>query len=262
MTEKELTASRFLELAGRSYEGGYIVRTDFLTLAEQALLQDIRLGREKDVPERFPEVNVILYGGFPEAERKAAFFMPDYFPEEALPKEELVCLRIRPLQKKFAEELTHRDYLGALMNLGIKRDRIGDILVDRDSREAWVFAAAPISDMIRSELIRVRHTSVEAREEKAENCVVRPAYDCRTGTVASERLDAVLAFVFRLSREKAREMVDREDVAVDGRPAAAPGMTLKAGSRVTARGFGKFIFDGIEKETKKGRMVISVRLFK
>ena len=255
-------AARFLELSRRAYENNYVTRTDFLTLNEQAMLEDMRMGRLSGTTERLSPAKVVLYGGFSDAERKAAFFLPDYMEEEDVPKDEIACLKISPLQRQFADELTHRDYLGALMNLGIERDLIGDILLDRTQAEAWIFVVAERANIIENELTRVKHTSVSVKLENAENCHVRPEFDERSGSVASERTDAVLAFVYRLSRGKAQELISREAVSVDGRIISSAGQTLKDGSRVSVKGFGKFIFDGIEKETKKGRLFVRVRIFK
>ena len=261
MTEQELTAARFAELSRRAYENNYRTRTNFLTMSEQALLQDMRLGRQKESTGTLSPAELILYGGWKEAERKAAFFLPDYMSGEEAVRDVVVCLRISPLQKQFADELTHRDYLGALMKLGIERDQIGDILVDHQQAEAQVFVFESMKELIIREVTRVKHTSVRVTEDEGENDRIRPEFEEREGSVASERLDAVLAFIFRLSRGKAQALIEGEAVSVDGRFVSSAGTALKAGSRVSVKGFGKFIFDGIEKETKKGRLFIKVRRF-
>ena len=95
----------------------------------------------------------------------------------------------------------------------------------------------------------------------AGECVVRPAFEIREGSVASERLDAVLAFVFRLSRQAAQDKVAAEEVFVDGVTASSAGMSLKTGSRVSLRGCGKFVYEGELHETRKGRCFVRVKLF-
>ena len=100
--------------------------------------------------------HIRLFGGYEHAERQIAAFLPDAlsynydFP--------VVSLKIRPLQKKFAEDLSHRDYLGALLNLGVDRSKIGDILVGE--KEAIFFCEEGIAPFLQQELTRVRHTPV------------------------------------------------------------------------------------------------------
>ncbi|MDO4478593.1 MAG: YlmH/Sll1252 family protein [Lachnospiraceae bacterium] len=270
MTEQELTAARFCDLSRRAYDNNYVTHTDFLTGAEQSLLQELQMGRIAD--RRLAPAAVVLLGGWDEADRKVACFLPDYEDPASFPMEELAamsrgegiitCLRIAPLQKQFADSLTHRDYLGALMNLGIERSLIGDILVDRASAEAVIFVMSDMASVVTQELTRVKHTSVSVSAADPAAVDIRPEFEERTGSVASERLDAVVAFAYRLARGKAQKLIEAEHVLVGGRPVLSGGSQLKPGDRVTVKGFGKFIFDGIEHETKKGRLMVRIRLFR
>ena len=148
------------------------------------------------------------------------------------------------------------------MNLGIDRGQIGDILIDRADHSAYVFVLKMMADFICRELCRVKHTTVLAKEVAPGKCTVRSEFEEREGSVASERLDAILAFVYRLARGKAQELIEREAVIVDGRTAFSGGYDLKPGARVSVRGFGKFIYDGVISNTKKGRLYVRVRVFK
>ena len=269
MSETDYLESRIRELADRAYKNEYPTNTGFLSVSEQAAFHDAlkKLGIPADFDHAFG-VRFTLQGGYDEAERRAAFFLPSWLDKETFIRNEqtapeyLTCLHISPLQKKFSDPLTHRDYLGALMNLGIERDRTGDILIDQDDHSAFIFLFKNIAEVVSRELVRVRHTSVSAEEIPPEQCTVRPAFEIREGSVASERLDAVLAFVLRLARNKAQELITREDVFVDGRTARSGGAVLREGARVSVKGHGKFIYEGVLSSTKKGREFVRVRIFK
>ena len=119
MEKDVLFKKRMTELSKKAYYRGILTFSDFLDLNEQTMLQSLSL---KDTG-----VSVKLWGGYETAERQMAAFVPDAFCcEEDYP---LSCLRIQPLNRKFSDKLTHRDYLGAILNLGIDRSKIGDILM-------------------------------------------------------------------------------------------------------------------------------------
>ena len=269
MSESGYLESRIRELADRAYNNEYLTNTEFLSVSEQASFYDAlrKLGIPADSDRAFG-VRFTLQGGYDDAERRAAFFLPSWLDMETFIKNEqtvpevLTCLHLRPLQTKFSDSLTHRDYLGALMSLGIERDRTGDILIDHEDHSAYIFIFKNVAELVCRELIRVRRTSVSAEEIPPAQCTVRPAFEIREGSVASERLDAVLAFVLRLARNKAQELIAREDVFVDGRTARSGGAVLREGARVSVKGHGKFIYEGVLTSTKKGRNFVRVRVFK
>ncbi len=267
--ETDYIAGRIKELADRAYQNEYVTHTAFLGASEQAAFHTAL--KQLGVPKMSTEiagVPYLLWGGHPEAERVMAVFLPSYLTPETFYEQEneaptvLACLKAEPLMKKFSDDLTHRDFLGALMNLGIERETIGDILIDRENATAYIFVTADLASVLEKELVRVKHTSVSCRQIPPSECTLQPEFEVREGSVASERLDAVLAFVFRLARGKAQELITREAVFVDGRTAVSAGADLAPGSRVSVRGFGKFIYDGTTNTTKKGRSFIRVRVFK
>ena len=266
MNEKQILTARFRDLAARTYQKDILTHTDFLTLAEQAVLADLKSGRFPE--ERLDPVPVILRGGFEEAERKIALFLPSYLDEDMIRSMEeagefpITCLHVRSGQAKFSDDLTHRDFLGALMNLGIERDRIGDILIEPDQSGAYIFVMTAMADLIAEELTRVRHTTVSAALVPFKECRVRPSFDLREGFISSERLDVILAMVYRLSRTKAQALIEAEAVSVDGRLMTGSGGTVKASSRVSVRGYGKFIYDGADGSSRKGKLHARVRVFK
>lgn len=232
---------RFSELAARAQSCGYAVYSDFLTLAQQEILIGTGSGFE-------------LYGGYKTAERRLARFGEDWgAPPPA------VWLRISPVQQKFADKLTHRDFLGALVGLGLRREVLGDIIVYENC--GWLYCLDTVSGFITDELKQVRHTTVMAEPVDAppENSTVLP--EKSSFVVSSERLDAVVAAVFDLSRAESQRYFERELVFVNSRAVKKLTREPQSGDIVSVRGCGRFIYEGIERETKKGRLRVSVRVF-
>ena len=266
MDEKQLLQGRFRDLSDRAFRQGYMTHTAFLSASEQAVFYDYVRTREghPDSP-RLGGAEYLLYGGREDADRRAAVFLPAWMDREGFMETEAAdpqvaaCLRITPLNARFADELTHRDFLGALMHLGIERDQIGDILTG--PAEAYVYVMKEIAPFIREELCRVRHTSVMAAECLPGACTLQPRLEDRTGSVASERIDAVIAMVWKMARGTARDLVLAEAVTVTGRLVLSPADPLREGDRVSVRGRGKFIYRGTGGKTRKGRLFAAVQVY-
>ncbi len=263
---KDFLAGRVRDLATRAYMNNFVTHTDFLSVSEIAMFHQIMAS--EGVPSNVHEycgAKYVVYGGFEDAERAMICFLPEYMDEETFLLAEkaeatvLSCVKVQPVNRKFADELNHRDYLGSLMNLGIERDQIGDILTGDDV--AYVFATFEIAQMICKELIRIRHTSVKCEVVNSSECDIRPKFEEISGSVASERIDAILAFVYHLSRSEAQKLIESESVFIDGRVAYSGGYDLKDGARVSVRGHGKFIYLGTTNTTRKGRLFVKVNKF-
>ena len=260
---RDFLAGRIKDLAHRAYMNGFVTHTDFLSLSELSMFYQILAseGVSSNV-HAYCGSKYVVYGGFEDAERAMVCFLPDYLDEESFLAAEqtvLCCIHITPLNNRFSDELNHRDYLGALMNLGIERDQIGDIL--SGDKEGYVFLTTEMTEMVCKELTRIRHTSVRCQKVNASECDIRPSFEEVSGSVASERIDAILAFVYHLSRSEAQKLIESESVFIDGRTAFSGGYDLKTGSRVSVRGYGKFIYDGPNGTTRKGRLFVTVRRF-
>lgn len=269
MNNDTMLAGHIKDLAGRAYQNDYTTHTQFLGLSELAAVVDA-IQKDGGSAEHgiYNEVRFTLYGGYEEAERKVLCFLPSYLDAEMLRLQEdndgsiVSCLLVAPVNVKFADPLTHRDYLGALMNLGIERDQIGDILTSEDGSRAFIFVMKDMEEVILKELIRIRHTSVKCSRVSNKDCDLRPVFDEVQGSVASERLDAILALIYHISRNEAQELVSREQVFIDGRTAYSAGYDLKEGARVSVRGHGKFRYLGILGNTKKGRLMVHANIYK
>lgn len=246
----ELLKGRFTDLANRSFQSGIFTFSDFLSMADLSVFYEC----ERDLSF----AHATVFGGYEAAERK----MIRFGSEETLGYEvpfPIVTIRIAPLMNKFAEELTHRDFLGALMNLGIERDKLGDILV-RD-KMAYLFCEEGLSDYICSELTRVRHTSVKT--EKIDNPEDLPPVEKREEklSVASERIDAVIARLYNLSRNESANLFLEAKVFVNGRLMENESKKLSEGDVVSVRGYGKFDFVSLSGLSKKGRQYVTVAVY-
>ncbi len=247
MDELSLLKNRFTELAQRSYDRGIYTNSEFLTAAQQSELRKMHL------PVKF-----ILYGGYDNAERCIAVFGD----EENLGYEcfyPVKFIKIEPLQIKFADNLTHRDFLGSLMGLGLRREMLGDIIINENV--AFLVCLDSVSDFIINQLDKVKHTSVKCSESDFIPTDVLPELKTEELIVSSERLDVLISAVYNLSRNESQKRIEGETVFCDGLVTVSSSFVPKNGTLISVRGLGRFIFDGVLRQTKKGRNVISVRIY-
>ena len=250
-TEKELEQlkHRFSDLADRSWRQNLFTFTGFLSLAEQNALYEALGQNRRDCR---------LYGGTQHAQRlMARFGDPEQIGyEEPFP---IACVRIEPLSEKFADDFSHRDFLGAILNLGIDRSAIGDIFVE--GKSAWAFCTQSMAPFLVENLERVRHSSVRCRLVTDPGQMPEPKLSYREESVASARCDSVISAVWNLSRSKSLELFRQKKVYVGGRLLENNSYLLKAGETVSVRGFGKFLFQGEKHTTRKGKLLVGVDLF-
>ena len=261
--DEALFAGRIRDLARQAEQNGYVTHTGFLSLSEQSMALSILAG--PDIPQSGKRS--VLFGGTEEADRKVLFFLPSYQEEGDLIAQEeagegsLSCLKIEVRGARFAREIGHRDCLGALMHLGIGREQIGDILLEKDGTCAWVYVLAGMAEHICRELVTIGRAHVDIQITAPAACTARPVLLPRSGSIASVRIDSLIAMVFHISRSAAQELVDREQVFADGGIVKSSSFSPSAGSRISVRGHGKFIFEGEEKTTRKGRVFVRTSVF-
>ena len=188
-------------------------------------------------------------GGYPDAERRILRLFGEYGAQEPLPA---VCLFAQTLRADRA--LTHRDYLGALMSLGIRRECIGDILLSEDG--AYLFVLDTVAPLVCDELSSVGRCSVCVRAGRAEELPGREERPAQTATVASLRLDAVLAAMLHCSRGQASELVTAGRVEINHLPAEKPSAPVYEGDVFTVRGKGRFALTALPGKSKKERLII------
>ncbi len=240
---------RIRELADTAYRRDIVTFSDFLNLNEQNMVHSRRF--------QLPGVKLEYSGGYENAERQMIAFHPDALVFEW--EYPIDCLKITPGALKYAEKLTHRDYLGALLNLGVERSVIGDILVKE--HDAWFFVHRRMSDFFLDNLTRVRHTNVLVSKVENPAELPGPSFEEVTGTCASPRLDALIALAFRESRSSMVSFIEGGQVFVNGKLITSNGYEPSEGDIISVRGKGRFIFDGISRQTKKGRLGVRLRRY-
>lgn len=221
---------------------GRVRFTAFLTEREQSLA---RLTAEKANSE------YSFWGGYENAERKmfcSCLTEADGFPVEAI-----------TFTFRAENELTHRDFLGALMNLGTKRDRIGDILVDKGA--AIVFVSKSVSEIILNEISKVRNIGVKS-ELGINVPIPEIKYEEKDIISASLRIDSVISVLCGISRERSAALVRSGDAIINGVQRISPSENLEEGDKFSIRGYGKFIVSEIGSNTKKGKLHIIVKKYK
>ncbi len=247
--QADLIQKRLLDLSRLAQYRNIITYSDFLNLNELNLFHQI------------PKSNLItaynVFGGYEYSERQMISFIPDaLYYESNYP---IMTLRIVPKMKKFSEVLTHRDYLGSILGLGIDRCKIGDILVEQDY--AIVFVHEAMGDYIINHLTKVKNTFVEVIDSPEIVGNFEPKYQEIRGSVSSVRLDSILALVLPESRSKLIRYIEGSKIYVNGKLITTNAYKLQEGELISVRGVGKFQFVGIQNKTKKDRYFVTVRKF-
>ena len=196
------------------------------------------------------------FGGYPEAERQMLVYLPDYLDDTFLWSDDspVACLRASFYQ---SDSLSHRDFLGALMSIGISRDAIGDILVIQNSCDFFVIAeVAPyvLQTLNQAGGAKLQVSQIpisDAQVSKSETLQIKD-------TLASLRLDSVLAAGFRISRSTAVQCINAGKAAINGLPCDKPDKALEEGCKISLRGYGKIKLSSINGITKKGRYSVII----
>ena len=247
--EELLLQKRLVELSRIAYTREIVTFSEFLNLNELNILHT--------TPKNMLLSQYKTYGGYGLSERQMAAFLPDaLYYDYQYP---IQIIEISPVNRKFAEELSHRDYLGAVMNLGIERCKLGDILIE--DGKAILFAKEELASYIMEHLTRIRHTTVKTSILPAFEDSYEPRYEELKGTVASVRLDTVLSLAYPLSRSKVTGLIEGARVFVNGKLVTSNGYRLKEGDILSVRKMGRIGYNGILSETKKGRYMVSIRIY-
>lgn len=249
--EVQILGNRLQELADKSFGQNLFTFTGFLGLSEQ----DIFWRKEIELKH----AGYTLWGGCEGADRQVIRFgnAQELGYEVDFP---IVCIHIKPLIAKFADKLSHRDFLGALMNLGIERSTLGDIKVG--DKEAYLFCLESIADYICENLQQIKHTHVSCRITDNYEELPEEKPELRSVQVSSMRIDAVIAKVYNKSRSECLELFRSGKVFVNGRLCENNSALLKSGQTVNARGYGKFVATGELRETRKGKLSIEVAVYR
>ena len=233
-----------------------IVHTEFLSIYEKQIIQK-ELNRNKIK-------NYIFFGGYEGAEGEILVIYPEKLGKDIAEKNLeniLKAIKIK-LPKELEGKYSHRDYLGCVMKTGLNRNRIGDIIVHEDGayiivlNENAEYIAEFLKGIIKfskSQIEVVEYYEIKTKEIELEEKQI---------TVASMRLDNIVAETIRISRSKAEELINAEKVYINTKVETKGAKNVGSGDVLAIRGKGKFIIGEILGNNKKGKMIVEVKKYK
>lgn len=244
--EDRLLVSRLLdmvEICEKSYQPRFsYFLNEHETLLAQSVIEEQRCEAYK------------LYGGYEEASRKILGIFPPYWEDTySFP---IAALNIRYRE---ADKLSHRDFLGAFMSKQIKRDRLGDIIIE--SGKATAFVHISVRDALIFETSKIGSVGVKITEDKAPVIHAEKNFIEKSGTVSSLRLDSIVSTAAGISREKSAMLIKGGSVSVMYSVETSASRQLSEGDIFSVRGYGKFILYSVNGKTKKDRFHITVKKY-
>ncbi len=213
--------------------------------AEQAVLAQRNLEKRN--------IRFSFSGGFEGAERVVLGCFPEWQEGEIFPIK-AITFTFRKTDKP-----GHRDFLGSLLGLGLKREAIGDILIEEG--RAVVFCLEEIADFILNQLSKVGRTGVKSQEGFLEPLPIKDNLLEFRDTVASDRLDCVVSALCKTSRSSALVKINEGTVSVNSVVCEKPTKAVFDGDIITVRGYGKFIIKSLNQKTKKQRIILEYKKY-
>ncbi len=240
--------SRVLDLAEKAMVSKKIVYSDFLSPLHVSMAEDIIRG--------MPGLSVSSSGGYLEAERKILSIYPDFKNEPQTYPIQIYRVAV----KSGNPSLSHRDYLGSIMGLGIVREKLGDIVVI-DEMSAAVIVQEEMADFLCMNLTKIARANASLKQiDTVDSSWID--YQENVCTVTSLRLDLIVAQGFHIPRNKAEKLIRGESVKVDWKTVNKPGCQVNAGSMISCRGYGRVAFMEQIGKSKKGKNQVKLRRYR
>jgi RNA-binding protein YlmH len=245
--DDDLILKRLKDLSKRSYNNNTFEFSDFLTVQEQ---DELDLNRSVFAGSRFR-----LFGGYKLAERRMVRFgdEEEFGYNVEFP---ISCIEISPVSEKFAKAYTHRDFLGALMSLGLERRIFGDIIVK--DKCAYLFCEERFASFICDNLVSVGRNPVHCEICLFPEENVKKEREKISVQVNSPRADAVVAKVCRLSRGAVLPLFMQKHVILNGQTLENKDKALKEGDIFSVRGYGKFVVGESTGLSRKGKENVNI----
>jgi RNA-binding protein YlmH len=242
--EEQILGRHVLDVARQAWETNRPQTTDFYDPYERRVAQSV-LGS-------IPEVGSLYQGGYKKAERARLVIYPQFYLVETIPS----SLRVLEAIGNFSfKEVSHGDYLGSVLGTGLKRGKIGDILVLQSGCQ--IIVAAEVADYLLSNWTQVSNVTISLKEIDEEQLAVEPERIKEIkGTVASLRLDAVAAEGYGTSRSKMVREIKGERVKLNWKPVSNPALPISEGDVLSIRGRGRVVVSEVGGTTRKGRTSI------
>lgn len=252
MTKDKLIKAKIEDRILQCRDGYYVTSTGFLDSHEQSVAGSLA--------KHAAGVRTLLYGGYEDAERRMLVCMPADIPMRAEDAVEGLIQVLRVSRPAGSRELTHRDYLGSILGLGIERRLVGDILVRDDGAD--IFIVPEIGNFLLQEYIQAGRCSVRTElADVADAVIPELRTEMISDTVSSVRLDSVVASAFRISRSKAADAVRKGMVSVDHAECLKPDAGVNEGSAIVLKGKGKAVLAETGGESRKGRIRIKIKKY-
>ncbi|MEF9990936.1 MAG: YlmH/Sll1252 family protein [Romboutsia sp.] len=209
-----------------------------------------------DVLNAYSDIKYTVDGGYKEAERSVVFIYPFYMEYSDIDE----SLRFLQIEGNFKfKSISHKDYLGAILNLGIKREKIGDIIIHE--KFCQLVVNNDICDFIIMNLEKVSRNSVTAKEVKRNLISYNlPSYKEVSFTVTSDRTDSIISGLYNISRQESLKYINGEKVHINYEKITSPSKTISTGSLVSVRGKGRAIISQVGDLTKKGKIKIQAKV--
>lgn len=240
-------AIRIIDLANQVMKKHEPAFSDFMSPEDQ----DVALR----ILTQISDVQYDMFGGYDQAE----YLMIGIFPDWMMQTKEDFPISVVDIKMK--EEATHRSVLGSILGLGIKREKIGDLIVYDDVIQ--VVAGGAMADYISVHLRKIgRHTASADVLSVSDIKPKEPEYEEFSTTVKSLRLDAIVSAGFNMSRGKAADLIKQERVKVNYRFVTSVSVTLKEGDLISVRGKGRLIYAGDDGTTRKDRIRVQLKRVK
>lgn len=250
----KLILIRVLDKAEGVLKRHEVKTTDFLTPAQAKHAKQILAGID--------DISFIVAGGYADAERVLIVIYPDYLEASSL---EPAVAALEIVGNSQFHNITHRDYLGAILGLGLKREKIGDIILQKQVNEkqliCQVIVSTEIKEYILYNLDKIGSMSVGVSEIPMEE--IKPLqinFKEMVGNVASLRIDAVVAMVCRISRGDAQALINRQHVNVNWEVVDRTSYEISQKDVISIRGKGRYYIDNIKGLTRSGRITIQVKI--
>lgn len=208
----------------------------------------------KKTAEKF-RAKHFFYGGYDNAERVFFGAFPDWCNES----EELFPITPLTFTYRSADNLTHREFLGSFMSLGITRETVGDILIGKG--RAVAFFTKEVAPYVKEQIRKISNVGVEISEGIFGELPGRTGFSDITDTVASARLDCVVASLAGVSRATAADMIESKLVTINSVCCQKVVAVVQAADTLSIRSKGKFIIDSIDEQTKKGRLKLKAKKY-
>lgn len=253
--EDRLLVSKMLDQIILCTKRNKIQNTDFLDERQKIILEKVLHRAEIE--------NYTIFGGFNEAERNTIIFYPEKWNEEIVEKNYDSIMQVIEiiLPNDLKGKYTHRDYLGGVMKVGLKREKIGDIIVWEEGAHIIVLnEIVPFLEQHISALTRFQKAQIRIKKiEELHPCNIRK--EEIEILVPSMRLDNIVSELSKTSRTKAEEIIRQERVFINYEVVTKDSKVLKIGDKITIRGKGKFELKEHIGNTKKGRFILRVEKY-